>query len=333
MKHQFAANKILFEETSFGLIHSSTGTKFIHLSKGESLGDVIKMIKAFELTSKAGIICDSLTKSEINQLEELGISYISEAGDMRVFVKEKEEKAQPKIKMALNNLISPTGFEIVDTLFKVQKSELTKMTPTEFCVRYKLSRSRMSHVMQAFKSHELVDLRDKLGKFTAKDWLKAMDRPITMRHMTPFGKRSSSTYTFVSDEDWLEFSANVESLRKQDHEVAYGGLTYLKLNGYLRSEDFDLIAVKKDKAIVMNALGIRPASNRDSGLTPRLTITFCEDGLEKEKLFSSIAKTNQENYLVNSVNILRYVWGMKEEESRFQEERLNLLERYLNEAK
>ncbi len=321
-----------FEKSDYGLFHQETGIKFIEVKTREALPSVLKVITAFSLSSCVGIYCESLTEKDKDKLKKNEISYIAGAEEIKIFrPSPKNELSHHNSLDPISTLISPTGLEIADTILKSSKSELGQINPTEFCHKYELSRSKMSHIMNAYSSREMSDLAEKLKKISLEEWLHAMDKSITSRSMTAFRTKKSKVYIFDDEIDDFDLFNLFDQLKRKSVQLEYGGLSYLKIEGRIKARDFDLVVRDKDIGKILNTFKLRPP-RKDDSFKKRLIVTPCGEDIYRERFASKIPNGDGWNFQLDRLNVLRFVWGIREKESRIQEERLSLLRKYLRDA-
>ena len=321
-----------FEKSDYGLYHQETGIKFIEVKSRETLSCVLKLIAACDLSASVGIYCEVLTERDKDKLKKSEISYIAGAGEIKIFRPSQRIELNHQSTLApISHLISPTGFEIVDTIFKSNESELGRINATEFCHKHELSRSKMSRIMNAYFSREMTDLAEKLKRISFGEWLEAMDKTITSRAMTAFRTKKSKIYVFENEIDDFDFFNLFDRLKANSVQVDYGGLSYLKIEGRIKARNFDLVVKNKDIGKLLNTFKLRPP-RKDESFRRRLIVTPCGQDIYRERFANIIPNGEEWNFQLNRLNVLRYIWGIRERESRIQEERISLLKRYLRSA-
>ena len=328
-------NESNWKSTEYGLYYIKDQIKFIKISNKESLRDVINTILATNI-SRVGIICDQLSNNDLDLLREKKISYIVGEGEVKIFGKKEttssniSKKYFLKKKLSPTLIVSPTGLEIVDTLMWLSSDQL-ECSPTHFSNEYKLSRPKLSHIMQAFEVKSLIELKEKLLLKTSSWWLEAFNAPVTKRKMTPSQTSKTRRYQFKSEVDLFEFEGYISELQHHGFEVELGGLSYLKLTKNMRMNDYDLLVKQDEISSVINDLNLKPAKKGD--FVQNIYITPLIGTLHDERLKAITRNSNIGDPMYLDLNILRVLWGLNYTESRIQEQRKYLLEDYFAEAK
>jgi hypothetical protein len=330
-------DKSSWVKTEYGLYYAKEKIKFIKLSQRESLKDIVKIIDAFLADGKVGIICSSLKESDLAILREKRISYLINDREIKIFGREERQI----FKSSLNNiflgdvaptlLVSPTGLEIIDTILKLPSEELKNDTPTKLCKDFGLSRPKLSNIMNAFRVKKLTELKRELLNIEISWWVEVFNTPITKRKMTPFQTKKTRRYAFKEQLDDFKFKDLIQKLKNENIDVEFGGLSYLKNLGSIRTEEFDVV-VRADQIIdIVEKMELRPAKKNE--LTKNIFITPIDGDLREERFYSKIKNYHNRFSGLENLNPLRFLWGINYEESRVQEERKSLLENYFNEIK
>lgn len=324
-------------KTDYGLYYKKGQIKFIKLSSRDSLKDIIKLIEIVSEKEAIGIICSNLKESDLLILREKRISYLIYDREIKIFGKEERHTIKTSLgsvflhDIAPTLLVSPTGLEVVDTILKLPMDQLKSDTPTKLCQDFELSRPKLSNIMKAFKVKNLVDLKNELLSLEVSWWIEAFNTPITKRKMTPFQTKRTRRYIFKNNTPDSEFLSLIQKLKDEEVDAEVGGLSYLKILGAIRTQDYDVV-VRADQMIdVVEKMNLRPA--RKDELERNVLITPIDDNLNNERFHAKIKNYHNRFIGADSLNPLRYLWGLNYEESRIQEERKHSLEMYLNEAK
>lgn len=330
-------DKSSWVKTEYGLYYVKEKIKFIKLSNRESLKDVVKVIDASLADGRVGVICSSLKESDLTILREKRISYLINDREIKIFGKEERQI----FKSSLNNiflgdvtptlLVSPTGLEIIDTILKLPHDKLKNNTPTKLSKDFGLSRPKLSNIMNAFRAQNLMELKRELLNIEISWWLEAFNTPITKRKMTPFQTKKTRRYAFKEQLDDFKFKDLIQKLKNENIDVEFGGLSYLKNLGSIRTQEYDVV-VRADQIIdIVEKMKLRPAKKDE--LTKNIFITPIDGDLREERFYSKIKNYHNRFSGLENLNPLRFLWGINYEESRVQEERKSLLESYFNEIK
>lgn len=123
----------------------------------------------------------------------------------------------------------------------------------------------------------------------------------------------------------------MHKLKEEKIDAEFGGLSYLKFLGSIRTHEYDVV-VRADQMInVVGKMNLRPAKKNEWGRN--IFITPIEGNLKEERFYAKINNYHKGFSDLENLNSLRYLWGLNYEESRVQEEKRNLLEMYFNEAR
>ena len=326
------------EKKEYGFYYSDEKIKFISLEGKDSIRDIVKLSKAASIYEKIGVICDDINERDLSLLRENKISYIINGKEIKIFEsgsdKSKVQKLESfieKMEISPTVLNSPTGLEIIDVLLQQNKGEIQKINATVFCKQFKLSRPKLSQLMNAFDVSSLEVLKNKILLIKIEKWLEMFNRPITKRKMTPFKNQKTRRYVLEDNFSLAYFNERIEEAKDLAIEVEIGGLTFLQNEGLLRSNELDLV-VRADQLIdLVQRLPIRPAKkNSDEQI---LYITPLIGDIDSERLYSKVRQNEDVSPDSKRFNILRMAWGLNYEESRIQELRKDLLEKYFNAVK
>jgi len=320
--------------TDYGFFHTKENIKFVKISNRDSLKDILKFFDLMSRQEKFGVICNSFKESDLQLLRDKKISYCIPEREIKIFSsKNSEIEGEPfSINEQLHKInptiiVSPSGLEIVDTIFKLDESEI-QSTPAKISKTYNLSRSKLSTIMTAFKVKKLFDLKGKLLDLPPTWWFESFNNPITKRKMTPFKTVKTRKYVLKGSNDLTQFQDKIIKLKEQKIEVEIGGISYLNLLGVLRSPEFDLLVRADQLVAVVELLDLRPAKKGE--VANLVWITPLIGGIKSEKLEAKkICSTNA----LKRINVLRYLWGLNYDEERVKEERRNILEEYFNEIR
>jgi hypothetical protein len=324
-------------KTDYGLYYKKDKIKFIRLASRESLKDIIKLIDAFSIDEKIGVICTALKESDLIILREKKISYLINNREIKIFGKEKGQILRTSFSNILLGeltptlLVSPTGLEIIDTIIKLPSNQLKNVTSTKLCKNFDLSRPKLSNIMKAFRVDNLVELKNELLNLEISWWLEAFNTPITKRKMTPFQTKKTRRYTLKDNLDDFQFRDLIHKLKEENIDAELGGLSYLKILGSIRTNEYDVV-VRADQVIdVVRKMNLRPAKKDERERNIFITPIGVE--LREERFYAKVK--NDRNYFsdLENLNPLRFLWGLNYEESRVQEVKKNLLEMYFNEAR
>ena len=318
----------------YGLYFKPGKIKFIDVSNRTSVRDVVKAIEALSNDERFGVMCTSLTDRDMQLLRDKKISYITNNQDVMIFSdKEINQVSKQRLhdfdlkKISPTLLVSPSSFEIIDTIFKLPKSYLN-VSPTEFSLKFKLSRPKISKIMRTFMVRGLQDLRVALQRIPLSWWIESFNAPITRRKMTPFKNARTRRYVFRSKTSIDQFCERVRELKDQGIDVEYGGLSYLKILRSVRMDEFDLVARSDHMFDVIEKFDLRPARKHE--LHNNIFIISVDGNLESEKFKANIENSFEPFSSLEWLNPLRFLWGIQECESRVQEEREYLLGVYFN---
>lgn len=331
-----------WENTDYGMLYKKQNIKFIKLSKREFLGEALKLISAFGRDQKFGIICSNLSGKDFKVLKERKISYMSDSEGIRIFGSKQSKQKFFNDEMTSfpreflvdvsspTLLISPTGLEIVDTILKLSENMLYE-SPTELCRQFKLSRPKLSKIMNVLEAKNLRELKELILMSDIDWWIDSFSKAVTKRKMTPFRTKRTRRYAIDDDIDKDSFFALVEELRERGLDVELGGSSYLQFLRSLRSRELDLV-VRSDHMIeIIESLQLRPA--KKSQVDNCVYITPIDGSLDKERFRARIPNEFGPFGMLEDLNPLRYLWGLEGKESRVREERMNLLMRYFDAAK
>jgi len=331
-------NQNSWTKTEYGYFYEKEEIKFISIAKRDSLRDVLRVIDLASKLQAIGIICSSLKESDILLLKEKKISYCIPDSEIKIFFK-NEQKIQSK--SILNDLIvkqpgstmvvSPSGFEIVDTIFRLDIHEIQKK-PSHIARKYKLSQPKISQMMTTLGGRTLIQLKEKLLGLELSWWYQAFDNPLSRRKMTPFKSKHTRKYAFGKEVDNKFIFQKIASMKKKKFEIEIGGLSYLKILGILNTSDYDLLVRSDQIADVVKVMNLRPVKKGEAGNI--IWVTPLIDDIQSERLKSKILTGNERiPEQIRELNPLRYIWGLNYEEERVRDERKYLLEQYLNEAR
>lgn len=325
--------------TDYGMLYKKQNIKFIELTKREFLGDLLRVIEALGNNQKFGVICSSLTNKDLKILREKEISYISDLEGIRIlgskknqygFFSEEMTRFPREFLVDVSSptlLVSPTGLEIVDTVLKLSENMLYE-SPTEVCRLFKLSRPKMSKIMNALDAKNLRDLKEKILRSDIDWWIDSFNKAVTKRKMTPF--KTKRTRRFLRDEnmDRELFYSLIGELQDKGVDVQLGGVSYLQHLGSVRSRELDVVVRSDHMFDLIESLNLRPAKKGE--VDHCLYITPIDGSLEKERFNARIPNESNPFTMLEDLNVLRFLWGIDDKESRIKEEKNNLLMRYFD---
>ena len=324
-------------KTDYGLYYKKDKIKFIRLGSRESLKDIIKLIDAISIDEKIGVICTTLKESDLSILREKKISYLINDREIKIFGKEEKQVLRSSFsniflgELTPTLLVSPTGLEIIDTIIKLPLNELKNVTAAKLCKDFNLSRPKLSNIMKAFRVDNLIELKNELLNLEISWWVQAFNTPITKRKMTPFKTKKTRRYTLKDNLDDFQFRDLIHKLKDENIDAEFGGLSYLKILGFIRTHEYDVV-VRADQMIdVVEKMNLRPAKKDEWGRN--VFITPIDGELKEERFYAKIKNYHNNFSDLENLNPLRFIWGLNYEESRVQEEKKNLLEMYFNEAR
>lgn len=324
-------------KTDYGLYYKKDKIKFIRLGSRESLKDIIKLIDAISIDEKIGVICATLKESDLSILREKKISYLINDREIKIFGKEERQVLRSSFsniflgELTPTLLVSPTGLEIIDTIIKLPLNELKNVTAAKLCKDFNLSRPKLSNIMKAFRVDNLIELKNELLNVEISWWVQAFNTPITKRKMTPFKTKKTRRYTLKDNLDDFQFRDLIHKLKDENIDAEFGGLSYLKILGSIRTHEYDVVVRAAQMIDVVEKMNLRPAKKDEWGRN--VFITPIDGELKEERFYAKIKNYHNTFSDLENLNPLRFIWGLNYEESRVQEEKKNLLEMYFNEAR
>lgn len=338
MNHELdVLDKESWLKTEYGLYYKKEKIKFIRITSRDSLRDILKFIDAISGDEKIGIICAGLKERDLTLLREKKISYLIDDREIKIFGREESQILRTSFsniylgEMAPTLLVSPTGLEIIDTILKLHSNELRNTNSTKLCNEFNLSRPKLSNIMKAFKVNNLFELKNELLNLGVNWWMKAFNAPITKRKMTPFQTKKTRRYVLKDNLDDFQFRDLIRKIKGEEIEIEFGGLSYLKILGSIRTQEYDVV-VRADQMIdVVEKMNLRPAKKDEWGRN--VFITPIDGELNEERFYAKVKNYHNRFSDLENLNPLRYIWGLNYEESRVKEEKRNLLEMYFNEAR
>lgn len=291
-----------------------------------------------ELPNTQGLLLNHSSKELRKTLQERNINYIDLKGYLHMNLdpsekivieenssKKKKPKGNKKVSISPTLLISPNGFALIDTLFRLNDEQLQKSPSVlQFSKLYDLYQPKISKIMTAIGAKDLVTLKQKISALPIEWWLYAFDLPVTKRKMTAFFDVAQNYYSLDGHIETMEETVLLKNLKSSlKNDISQGPTLIAKQFGELIDSDISLWAspsasskLKKEFKLVA---GTKEGHKRWVIASPSLDLTKAE----------LISHVDDNRPLFPKTNILRSIWDLSFSESRLREIRSNLLRSFL----
>lgn len=285
-----------------------------------------------------GIILSNSTIELRKSLEAKGINFLDKNGNIFLNTDElnlklqKIKKKNHKIKQSrgfnknfsATLLVSPNGFAIIDTIFRLSDLELKEFSSVfSFCKLFSLNQPKLSKIMTTLNVNTLVNLKKSIQKLPIDWWLYSFDNPITKRKMPPFFETAQIYYSNDSKFDSLPAEKILYEIQNKFSQQSCEGPAMVAQNFSELVEDEISLWVSKSEANNFKK-NFRLIPGRKEG-SKIWRIAIASD-LKKMEIKTHILKSN-----MPSANMMRATWDLSFSESRSREIRENLIRKFLNE--
>ncbi len=300
---------------------------FFRITSKDSLALYLKLIKTeISKNKKVGVLASSLTEPEKENLKKFKISFISIGDEVLIYTKKGELafkfKEQKVNSFPFTTLISPAGLAILDTILNLSYEELRQFNSLSFSHRYELAQSKISQIMKACQVHSLPELKQWITSKDLNWWKEGFLERKTRRFMTPFD--TDKRYVSVEKKSMKDLLAMMMKSNDWNQKISFSGIQLLKEKKEILDQSLYLAVVPLFEKELFKKYSLVPAPTSTSA--PVVNVTVLRKDFSSESFFSHINKKNRHQF-----NILRMMWGIQTEDSRIQDARFDVLQRYLNE--
>lgn len=280
-----------------------------------------------------GLLLQKSSKELRRSLQKKGVNYFDLNGNIFVnldgkrFLIEEAKKRRPvKSKVTAThisptNLVSPNGFAFIDVLFRIDEKEIESFPSTlQFCKHFGLYQPKASQIMSKISARSLLEAKKKIKNIPVEWWIYALDFPAAKRKMTCFFDIAQNYYSLDDSINKLPISELLSRLEaKSGNDVLPGPIEVAKSFGEILDNNFS-VWISPDVATQIK---------KEFKLVPG-----AKEG-HRKWLFASPPMSLRQAELVTheidpklKTNTMRAIWDLGFGESRLQEARLNILQRF-----
>jgi len=310
------------------LIYVPENISFFRITSKDSLALYLNLVKTeVSKRKKMGVLATSLNDLEKETLKKHKISFISIGDEVMIYTKKgelafkfKEQKTNDSF--SFTTLMSPAGFAILDTILNLSYADLKQFSALSLSNKFNLTQPKISQIFKACQVHSLVELKEWVISKNLDWWKEGFLEKKTRRFMTPF--EIHKRYVSADKKSIQDILIAMMNSKNWNQSLSFSGIQLLKeMNEIIDKNLYLAIIPLFEKELFKRYSQVpAPISTSDSVVN----VTVLRKDFLSESFFSRINKKNQQQF-----NILRMMWGIQTEDSRIQEARFDVLQRYLNE--